>query len=130
MKMNLIEFSNPSKRDQNKKCCEYDLWGCKGDCDPIFEGCVSDKPTINGKQDCTLKYFRTKEYSNKNTVKFGGDLGNGIRNPIVMKRASAWKVSYLHNYMYYFLSNLIDFYQTRILIIVIGVYRNYSRSWS
>ena len=91
--MHLIEFNNPNKVDADNGTCDPLSIGKFRDCDPMFEGCISDKPVIdNMKDDCSIGHFSTQVYSNTNDVNFTSILGPSLRNPVLMGTNSSWKV--------------------------------------
>ena len=67
--MKIIEFSNPSKKLENGKCCDS-TWGVCGDCDIRFERCLSDKKHIGSYLDCNIERYVSDEYKDTNTLKF------------------------------------------------------------
>ena len=92
LEIKLIEFKNPSRKQEDNSCCDGSGIITCYDCDPIFEGCVSDKLRISG-SNCELGKFKTKEYENKNTVIFPqGSIGTRLTNPIRMSNDRSWKV--------------------------------------
>ena len=102
--LRLIEFNNPKKHDEAGDCCDGGLIGSCDDCDPIFEGCISSKKSIQKQpDDCTYGgskqyHFQTMEFTDTNDVNFTSIINSKInpplKNPIVISVNQAWKVSY------------------------------------
>jgi hypothetical protein len=91
LEIRLIEFKNPSQKDQLNKSCDPASVGSLKACDPLFEGCVSSKAVIQSKSDCNMGHFVTQEFPDQNDVNFTSILGANLRNPVVMSSDIMWK---------------------------------------
>ena len=94
LKLRLIDYINYQRKLQDHTCCDRFVGPCE-DCDPVLEICVSDEQAIkranNNTIDCNLGLFETKEYTDKNYIRFGTLLGPLLSNPIIIYGARKWK---------------------------------------